>query len=120
MIARMTIARDFVSNPAPHGAGPDRSLHEHGQVLEAAVPFEVRAERLSRQVHLFERAGYRLETQASLQAVVVKPRRPRPLRAALLVVGTLGLYVVPLLLGAGRSYHRVAITVDGSGAVRLA
>jgi hypothetical protein len=119
MITGMTIARDFTSGSASHGAEPERGASAIEFDAHEAVPFELRAERLARQVQSFERAGYRLETHAALQAVVVKPRSSRQWRTALLIVGTAGLYLVPLLLGAGRTYHRVAITVDRSGAVRL-
>jgi hypothetical protein len=118
MITGMTIARDFASEPAFDGAGPERD--PSGTHVGLPVPFELRAERLARQVQSFERAGYRLETQSALQAVVVKRGETRPLRTVLLVLATAGLYLVPVLLGASRTYHRVVITVDGSGAVRLA
>lgn len=117
----MTIARDYVSEPGFEDS-PSRNLSGVGEggVPTDAVPFQIRAERLARQVQSFERAGYRLETQSALQAIVVKPTERRPARSATLIVVTLGLYLIPLVLGIGKSYHRVAITVDRSGAVRLA
>lgn len=115
----MTIARDFVSGSEDSESGVLAALEREFTVREA-VPFEVRAERLARQVQLFERAGYRLETQSALQAIVVKPVTRRAARAALLAIATAGLYLVPLLAGAGKRYHRVAITVDAAGVVGFA
>jgi hypothetical protein len=121
MIAFMTIARDFTSQSGQDDAA---SNLVHGDVMpplgEYDVPVLLRAERLTSQISLFERAGYVLETRTALQAVVAKPRGPRPVRTALLVAATAGLYLLPLLIGATRSVHRVVITVDGTGAVRFA
>jgi hypothetical protein len=109
----MTIARDFTARP-----GSEDGADLHGS--DASVPALVRADRLAQQVAFFERAGYHLETGSGFQAVVVKPSEPRPLRAAVLAVATAGLWLLPGLLGAGKRYHRVVISVDRSGSVRLA
>ena len=110
----MTIARDFT-------ARPDLDEHGAGSVSEVApVPVALRAERLAVQIASFERAGYRLETTAGFHAVMVRQSPRRRFRSALIVVATAGLYLMPLLLGAGRTHHRVVISVDGSGAVRMA
>lgn len=122
----MTIARDAASQPGFYGdeSGTLRWWDGARWTLEvsdeALVPAQIRTERLDAQIRSFERAGYRLETRSGMQAVVVKPRERRPVRDAAIAVGTLGLALVPTLLGARRIYHRVVITVDPSGAVRLA
>jgi hypothetical protein len=82
---------------------------------DEVVPIDLRADRLTRQIENFERAGYRLETRSALQAVVVKPRERSRARTALLTIGTVG--IAPLL--AKKSFHRVVITVDRSGSVRF-
>jgi hypothetical protein len=120
MIACMTIARDFTSGSGHDDAVAARMLDDVAPLGEYEVPTLLRSERLTSQISLFERAGYVLETRTALQAVVAKPRSLRPARTALLVVATAGLYLLPLLIGATRSVHRVVITVDGAGAVRFA
>jgi hypothetical protein len=121
-IAVMTIARDTTSEYGFEATQPIavQSGIPVREMLDEAVPVEIRADRLTQQILNFERAGYRLETRSALQAVLVKPRERRPLRSALLSIGTLGLYLVPLVLGARRAYHRVVVTVDRSGSVRFA
>jgi hypothetical protein len=116
----MTIAHDVQPGSGfedPRGGRLGDAESPLGQA--DAVPFAIRAERLARQVQYFERAGYVLETASALQAVVARPVGRRALRSALLVIATAGLYLVPLALGSGRTYHRVAITVDRSGSVRM-
>lgn len=117
----MTIAHGLTSQ---HGLeGPAAGVLPGAAELveqDGTIPFEIRAERLARQVQSFERAGYTLETQSAMQAIVVKTADRRPLRTAMLIVATAGLFLIPLLSGAGRSRHRVVITVDRSGAVRFA
>lgn len=119
----MTIARDTASEQGFDDVRPQRAAGApiaSEMLVQEPVPVEIRADRLTRQITHFERAGYRLETRSALQAVVVKPREARPLRDALLVVATLGLTLLPRVFGAGRVYHRVVITVDRRGAVRFA
>lgn len=121
----MTIARDSNSTPTSasnralgHRGRVDGSFH--GEEDASLIPVEIRLERLDAQIRSFERAGYRLETRAGMQAIVTKRRERRPLRDGALAIGTLGLALVPSILGVRPIYHRVVITVDAGGAVRLA
>lgn len=122
-MSAMTIARGAASSRGSEGAEPTRAftgdMPASELLLDDAVSIDLRADRLTRQIESFTRAGYRLETRSALQAVVVKPREPRPLRTALLSTATLGLYLLPRALGRRSAYHRVVITVDRSGEVRF-
>jgi len=127
MIWTMTIERPLPAGPTFSGDDVVVPLRRGGAAewsvasnAGATVPTDIRSERLTQQIHLFERAGYRLETMAGMQAVVAKPRQRRVLRDLALVVATAGLYLVPLLAGPRTSYHRVAITIAPDGAVRIA
>jgi len=86
---------------------------------EEIVPESMKRERLEAQIRSFMRAGYRLETQTGLQAVVRRAGRSPMRRDAVLLVATAGLWLIPMLRS-GRRAHRVVITVDHLGSVRLA
>lgn len=125
MITTMTIARDFTAHSGLDGDGARRGswnetpgTSDDGE--QSMTPAIVLEQRLAAQIRSFERAGYRLETRTRDQAIVAKPREKRPLRDAALIIGTCGLYALPLALGARRIFHRVVITVDQFGEVRLA
>ncbi|MGT2425240.1 hypothetical protein [Amnibacterium kyonggiense] len=103
----MTIARDAASGSGHDSVGIRRSSGQMpaSELLDdETIPVELRADRLTRQIESFERAGYRLETRTALQAVVVRHRN--------------GGFISTLLRP--RRHHRVAITVDRSGIVRFA
>lgn len=67
------------------------------------IPLSLRTERLADQIKLFEYAGYRVESSTQVQAVLVRPHRR----------------ILSKVLGAGKTAHRVTITIDREGAVRL-
>ena len=86
-----------------------------------AVPIQIRNERLQDQIESFKLAGYRLESVAGAQAVVSRVRRLYLRRNVPAVILTAGLWLIPLIYRMQhRSWQRIVITVDDSGAVRYA
>jgi len=119
----MTIARGTSSGQESGDAGPRRIFDgrvPQSELLDTnSVPAGIRADRLTRQIENFVRAGYLLESRCAFQAVVLKVRdRPAAVRV-LLAVATFGLAVLLAPSAARRSSHRVVVTVDPTGAVRF-
>lgn len=111
----MTIARDLPSETGSRSKGAGTRVPSG-----AGVPLELRVDRLDRQIASFVRAGYRLETRAGLQAIVMGPRRHRLPRDGAVRTPVARLrHAARAVLGRAAG-HRVVITVGASGQVRLA
>jgi len=87
--------------------------------MEAAVTTDARRAELARRVGGLAGAGWRVESQADFQVVLVKGHRPNHVLHLILSIVTLGLWlIVWLIVALVSKERRMVLTVNEAGEVR--